>query len=96
MKSTVNTTTVLTRHSETGDVVTSISFVEGMPPMVRIEQKGPSGQRQAVEFTVPEISFLTYALNEVRNFRRMANEIDEPDDEDEKYGLSPVTSLMRR
>lgn len=95
MKSTVNTSTVLTRHSETGNVVTSISFVEGMPPMVRIEQKGPSGQRQVVEFTLSEISFLTYALNEVRNFRRMANEIDEPD-EDEKYGLAPSTSLMRR
>lgn len=83
MKSTVNTTTTLTRHSETGDTVTNISFVEGMPPIVRIEQKGTSGSRQVVEVTFPELSFFIYALNEIRNFRRMAKEIDGRDNDDD-------------
>lgn len=83
MKSTVNTATTLTRHSDTGDTVTHISFVEGMPPMIRIEQKGPSGSRQVVEITFSELGFFTYALNEIRNFRRIAKEIDERDDDDE-------------
>lgn len=93
MKSTVNTTTTLTRHSETGDTVTNISFVEGMPPMIRIEQKNPSGQRQAVEITFSELSFFTYALSEIRNFRRMVNEIDENDDDED--GGPRITSLLR-
>lgn len=83
MKSTVNTATTLTRHSDTGDTVTHISFVEGMPPMIRIEQKGPSGSRQIVEITFSELGFFTYALNEIRNFRRMAKEIDGRDIDDD-------------
>lgn len=83
MKSTVNTTTTLTRHSETGDTVTNISFVEGMPPMIRIEQKASSGLKQTIEITLPELRFFTYALSEIRNFRRMASEIDDSDGDDD-------------
>lgn len=88
MKSTVNTVTTLTRHSDTGDTVTHISFVEGMPPMVRIEQKGPSGSRQVVEFSFSEVSFFTYVLHEAKNLRRIANDIDDPEEDDKpRLGL---------
>lgn len=83
MKSTAKTTTTLTRHSDTGNITTTYTYVCGMPEILVIEQKGPSGQVQKIELTMPEVEFTQYQLAEVNNIRYRVSNLDKSQSEEE-------------
>ena len=92
MKSTVNTSLTLTRHSETGNTVTTMSFIDGMPPVLRLEQNNKAGFRQVIEITMPEIDIFDYALGEARRIHNMVETMDDEDGKKKKHGLSRLIS----
>lgn len=97
MKSTIKSHVALTRHSETGNTATSMTYTMGMPNMLTIEQKTTDGRSCKVDFTEAEIHVLQYIMSEFRTIARMTSEMDDlRDDEDRAIPPMSGVSLGRR
>lgn len=93
MKSTVDISTKLTRHSETGNISTSFAYVEGLPPMLVIKQKNGTGSTQVVEITMSEAHVFEYILCEINRIREMVERMDNTEKAKSYYGESIVGML---
>lgn len=80
MKSTIDINTSLTRHSDTGNITTSFSYVDGMPRMLVIKQHD-GVKMNKIELTLPEAKVFQYIMNE---FRAISEIVDNMDNEEER------------
>ena len=79
----------LQRNDDRGESVqTSISFIPGMPDMLVLEQgkamaDGSGTVRQKIGLTFPEAKVFGYVLNEIRNIKRIVNDLNVEEDDDD-------------
>lgn len=84
MKSSIDTSFRLTRRDDIGATITEFKMISGMPAILEVTQTLSGGtQKQKVTFTLPEASIFRYALAEFQNFKRMSENLDENQDEED-------------
>ena len=76
METTMNAEINLTRHSDTGNTITTVMFQHGMPNMIVIEQRLRGNLSNKVELTISEAKFFRYSIAELINMNKMATDPD--------------------
>jgi hypothetical protein len=83
MNSSVYGSWTLRRDADVEKTETSVSIIDGMPPMMEVKQRKNGTIVGRVSVTMSEAKYLRYLMSEFETFIRLGKRVDERDDDDD-------------